>query len=62
MNYKGQYEPKVGMSQEDVLLSSWGEPTKKNVTETAAGTSEQWVYPNGHYVYFDDGIVSAIQK
>lgn len=62
MDYKGQYEPEIGMSQEDVLLSSWGEPTEKNTTKTASDTNEQWIYPHGRYIYFKDGVVSTIQE
>lgn len=35
---------KIGMSQKEVLASSWGKPVDVNRTTTAAGTREQWVY------------------
>ena len=54
-------EPKIGMTKSEVLNSSWGTPKKKNITETTYGKHEQWVYANG-YIYFDDGVVTAIQK
>ena len=54
-------EPKVGMTQSEVI-NIWGEPTKKNVTETKYGTHEQWVYRDKDaYVYFDDGVCTSIQ-
>lgn len=55
-------EPAIGMTKAEVLKSTWGEPEKKNITETLYGTSEQWVYSNNRYIYFTDGIVTAIQK
>lgn len=57
-----QREPTVGMTENEVLNSAWGSPKDKNVTITKYGTHEQWVYPHNRYVYFDDGIVSAVQK
>lgn len=51
---------RIGMTQEEVLMSSWGKPTKINKTTNAYGTSEQWVYPNYNYLYFDDGILTSI--
>lgn len=50
------------MTKEEVLRTGWGEPDKKNVTEYDWGTYEQWVYRNKGYVYFEDGIVTAVQK
>ena len=57
-----QYEPGIGMTKDEVMKSSWGKPSDRNITETIYGTHEQWVYGNGRYVYFDDGYVTAIQK
>ena len=57
-----EYEPVIGMTKEEVILSSWGKPKKKNITETYWGTHEQWVYSSERYVYFENGIVTAIQK
>ena len=55
-------EPAVGMTKEEVLNGKWGSPSKKNITETVNGTSEQWVYSYYGYVYFENGIVTAVQK
>lgn len=55
-------EPAIGMTKEQILNSTWGSPNKKNVTENAYGTHEQWVYDKGRYIYFDNGIVTSIQK
>lgn len=54
-------EPTIGMSEDEVLASTWGAPKKKNTTTTENGTHEQWVYEDG-YIYFDDGIVTTIQE
>lgn len=61
-DYSGQYEPEIGMSESDVLSSSWGEPEKRNVTESANSKKEQWVYSNNKYIYFENGVVTSIQK
>lgn len=52
----------LGMSQQDVLDSSWGRPDHVNRTTTARGTREQWVYGSGNYLYFEDGVLTAIQN
>lgn len=54
-------EPTIGMTEDEVLSSTWGTPEKRNVTTTTGGTREQWVYDNG-YIYFTDGIVTSIQE
>ncbi|MFC0417730.1 hypothetical protein ACFFHH_20180 [Cytobacillus solani] len=51
----------IGMTQEEVI-ESIGKPTDINKTVTANGTSEQWVYPNYVYLYFEDGILTSYQK
>jgi hypothetical protein len=55
-------EPAIGMTKEEVLASTWGKPEDINITETQYGTSEQWVYYGFRYIYFEDGIVTTIQK
>ena len=52
---KKQQGVKIGMSKQDVLDSSWGEPTKINKSVYSWGTTEQWVYPNYNYLYFENG-------
>lgn len=54
-------EPAIGMTADEVIRSTWGYPNKKNITETASLTKEQWVYDDG-YIYLTGGIVTAIQK
>lgn len=51
----------IGMSQQDVLDSSWGRPRKVNRTTRSNGVSEQWVYDGG-YLYFDNGVLTTIQN
>jgi len=50
----------IGMSQVDVLKSSWGRPIKINKSVYSFGTHEQWVYEGG-YLYFEDGVLKSIQ-
>ena len=51
----------IGMSQEDVLASSWGRPQGVNKTIYSFGVREQWVYGGSNYLYFDDGVLKSIQ-
>ena len=55
-------KPSIGMTKEEVEKSTWGTPKKVNKTTYSWGTTEQWVYDNFRYVYFQNGIVSAIQE
>jgi hypothetical protein len=56
------YNPQIGMTKEKVEKSRWGKPSKINKTTTKYGVQEQWVYSGGRYVYFEDGVVTAIQE
>lgn len=51
----------IGMSMDDARMSSWGRPRRVNRTTTAAGETEQWVYDGG-YLYFSNGVLTAIQN
>lgn len=53
---------KIGMTTEQVLMSNWGKPERVNVTVSARGSSEQWVYSGQQYLYFDNGILTSIQQ
>ena len=53
------------MTSEQVLESTWGEPTEINKRTTQYGVSEQWVYRTDSktkYIYLDNGVVTAIQE
>lgn len=52
---------RVGDSMQDAIDSSWGKPERINRTQSAYGTREQWVYGNGNYLYFRDGVLESIQ-
>jgi hypothetical protein len=57
-------DPQIGMTKEEVQLTTWGNPQNINKTKTAYGTSVQWVYKINNkraYIYFDDGVVTTIQ-
>ncbi|MFS0883418.1 hypothetical protein [Metabacillus niabensis] len=51
----------IGMTKEEVLTKGWGKPEDINRTVTKYGTSEQWIYSNYNYLYFEDGILTSIQ-
>lgn len=52
----------IGASQEDALASMWGKPKSINTTTTSRGTREQWVYGDGNYLYFQNGVLTSIQN
>lgn len=54
--------PAIDMTEEEVLLSDWGEPEDINKTTTKHGVKSQWVYPDFKYIYFEDGVVTTIQE
>ena len=53
---------RLGMSEEDVLASSWGRPESVNRSIGTWGTHEQWVYGDGNYLYFRNGVLTSIQN
>jgi len=54
--------PSIGMTTSEVENTGWGKPKKINKTTTKYGVSEQWVYSQSRYVYFEDSIVTVIQE
>lgn len=54
--------PMLGMTTNEVENSAWGKPDTINKTTYAWGTTEQWCYSDNKYVYFDNGIVTAISE
>lgn len=61
-NVENLEKPYIGMTKEQVESSSWGKPDHINKTTYAWGTREQWCYPNNQYIYFSDGVVTAIAE
>lgn len=55
-------EPGVGMTTDEVSLTSWGKPTSKRNSQSANGTTEVWVYAGKGTVYFFNGKVSQIVR
>lgn len=52
----------IGMTQEEVLQSSWGKPEDINRSTYSFGVHEQWVYGGGNYLYFENGKLTSIQN
>lgn len=50
------------MTKEEVLASSWGRPQSINTSTYSFGTHEQWVYRDGNYLYFRNGVLATIQN
>lgn len=59
--YVAPVPPAIGMTAKEAENSTWGRPSKINRTTTVYGVHEQWVYYGNKYLYFDDGILTAIQ-
>ena len=53
---------RIGMTKDEVLGSSWGQPKSVNKTTGSYGTNEQWVYEGNNYLYFKNGILTTIQN
>ncbi len=51
----------VGMTEE-MCLEAWGKPKSKNRTILNGLETVQWVYETNSYLYFDNGILTAIQN
>ncbi|MBQ6084669.1 MAG: hypothetical protein IJK92_10025 [Bacteroidales bacterium] len=51
----------IGMNKE-MCRYAWGNPSEINTTTVANHIHEQWVYSLRCYLYFDDGILTAIQN
>ena len=58
-------DPAIGMTPDEVKISTWGDPSDINKTTTKYGVREQGVYRSSvkdKYIYFEDGLVTAIQE
>ncbi len=51
----------VGATKDQACLA-WGKPSDVNRTTTRTSVREQWVYENGGYLYFNNGVLTAIQN
>ncbi len=52
----------IGFTEREVIESSWGKPHSVNTTTYSFGTKSQWVYGNRNYLYFTNGVLTAIQN
>ncbi len=60
--YKTKPEPAIGMTKDEVEDSTWGSPSKINKDTYSWGITEQWVYNDRGYIYFENGIVTSISE
>jgi hypothetical protein len=58
---KTRAAPRIGMTKEQVLASTWGKPNKINKASGTPGAREQWVY-GSRYLYFENSILVGIDK
>ena len=47
----------VGVSPQ-MALDSWGNPDSKKKSEGSWGVNETWYYPDGKYIFFENGRLS----
>lgn len=52
---------RIGMTA-DQVRAAWGKPASINSSVYASGTHEQWVYGSNQYVYFENGVMTALQQ
>lgn len=52
--------PALGMNKEQVM-ATMGEPSRINRETNQFGTTEQWVYGEKTYLYFESGILKSWQ-
>lgn len=43
-------------------MAAWGTPERVNKTTNSYGTSEQWVYGSGNYLYFKGEVLTSFQN
>jgi hypothetical protein len=55
-------DPRIGMSEEEVLASCWGKPQNRRRTGVEGLMRDQWIYGDGRYLYFDNGHLVAIEE
>lgn len=60
-NYIADGKVVIGMT-EKMCRTAWGNPRDINTTTTSYGKREQWVYSLKHYLYFENGKLTAIQN
>lgn len=54
------HKVKIGWTK-SMCIASWGKPRDINRTTTTYGSHEQYVYSLKRYLYFENGILTAIQ-
>ncbi|WP_321331941.1 hypothetical protein [uncultured Bacteroides sp.] len=52
---------RIGWTKQ-MCIYSWGKPNDINKTTNRYGTSEQWVYDDNTYLYFENGKLTSIQN
>ena len=55
-------EPSIGMTADEALRSTWGEPTAKRTSTSSNGNTEVWLYSEGRSLYFFNGKLTNIVK
>lgn len=54
---------RLGMTEKQVINgTNWGHPKSVNRSVGSWGVHEQWIYGGGHYLYFQNGRLTAYQN
>lgn len=54
--------PRIGMTIAQVEKTCFGKPERVNRTVTAGHAFDQFVYADGNYLYFTDGVLTSFQQ
>jgi hypothetical protein len=62
-NFKYKGDAHIGASKEETLrCSNWGKPKDVRTTIIPGELHEQWYYGGQYFLYFDNGVLTAIQS
>jgi hypothetical protein len=52
----------LGMRKDEVLAGAWGEPLSRKIVKSSRGLREEWHYPHGNVLIFEDGVLEGYEK
>jgi hypothetical protein len=52
----------IGMRESEVLAGAWGEPLSRKIVKSSRGLREEWHYPHGNALIFEDGVLEGYKK
>jgi hypothetical protein len=52
----------LNMQEDEVLAGAWGEPLSRKIVKSSRGLREEWHYPHGNVLIFEDGVLEGYEK